>query len=92
MPYPIRHFRASTLRGRCSGEALGGPNAGLAFAREAYRRRDIRPLQLIETLTYPGLISLRLVTGVAASEPKRSPKAAGSDDFWIDEPPRGCAS
>jgi (S)-2-hydroxyglutarate dehydrogenase len=32
-----------------------GPNAVLAFAREGYRKTDIRLGELIETLAYPGL-------------------------------------
>ncbi len=35
-----------------------GPNAVLAFAREGYRRRDIHPGELLETLTYPGFLKL----------------------------------
>src|SRR5258708_4736404 len=32
-----------------------GPNAVLAFAREGYRKTDIRPADLWDALTYPGL-------------------------------------
>ncbi|MBI86283.1 MAG: L-2-hydroxyglutarate oxidase [Planctomycetaceae bacterium] len=35
-----------------------GPNAVLAFAREGYRRTDINPRDLIESLTYPGFVRL----------------------------------
>jgi L-2-hydroxyglutarate oxidase len=35
-----------------------GPNAVLAFAREGYRKRDISPHDLAETLTYPGFLKL----------------------------------
>ena len=35
-----------------------GPNAVLAFAREGYRRCDVRPADLLETLTYPGFWKL----------------------------------
>lgn len=35
-----------------------GPNAVLAFAREGYRKRDIHPGELLETLTYPGFLRL----------------------------------
>jgi L-2-hydroxyglutarate oxidase len=35
-----------------------GPNAVLAFAREGYRKRDISPGDLAETLTYPGFLRL----------------------------------
>jgi (S)-2-hydroxyglutarate dehydrogenase len=35
-----------------------GPNAVLAFAREGYRKRDISPRDLAETLSYPGFLRL----------------------------------
>jgi L-2-hydroxyglutarate oxidase len=35
-----------------------GPNAVLAFAREGYRKRDISPRDLAETLTYPGFLKM----------------------------------
>jgi L-2-hydroxyglutarate oxidase LhgO len=35
-----------------------GPNAVLAFAREGYRRTDINPYDLLESLTYPGFVRL----------------------------------
>ncbi len=35
-----------------------GPNAVLAFAREGYRRTDINPQDLLESLTYPGFVRL----------------------------------
>ena len=35
-----------------------GPNAVLAFAREGYRRTDINPQDLFESLTYPGFVRL----------------------------------
>ncbi len=35
-----------------------GPNAVLAFAREGYRKRDVDPVDLYETLTYPGFVRL----------------------------------
>jgi (S)-2-hydroxyglutarate dehydrogenase len=35
-----------------------GPNAVLAFAREGYRKRDISPRDLAETLTYPGFLRM----------------------------------
>ncbi|HLH70933.1 MAG TPA: L-2-hydroxyglutarate oxidase [Candidatus Dormibacteraeota bacterium] len=37
-----------------TGEVWLGPNAVLAFAREGYRRRDLRPRDLLETLGEPG--------------------------------------
>ena len=35
-----------------------GPNAVLAFAREGYRKLDINPRDLCESLTYPGFLKL----------------------------------
>jgi L-2-hydroxyglutarate oxidase len=35
-----------------------GPNAVLAFAREGYTKRDIVPVDLLESLTYPGFLRL----------------------------------
>ncbi len=40
------------------GEVECGPNAVLAFAREGYRKGDIRPLELLEALTYSGFLRL----------------------------------
>jgi len=37
-----------------TGEVWLGPNAVLAFAREGYRRRDLRPGDLVDTLGGPG--------------------------------------
>jgi len=37
------------------GEVEAGPNAVLAFAREGYTWRDVRPAELAGTLTYPGV-------------------------------------
>jgi L-2-hydroxyglutarate oxidase len=36
------------------GEVEAGPNAVLAFAREGYRKRDIAPRDLVETLCFGG--------------------------------------
>jgi (S)-2-hydroxyglutarate dehydrogenase len=53
---------------RIDGAVWAGPNAVLAFAREGYRRRDIRPRELFETLAFRGFqrLAARYVrTGVA---------------------------
>jgi (S)-2-hydroxyglutarate dehydrogenase len=42
------------LTKRIDGEVLAGPNAVLAFAREGYRRRDVRPRELGAVLGEPG--------------------------------------
>jgi L-2-hydroxyglutarate oxidase LhgO len=46
----------STLR--MDGSVWLGPNAVLAFAREGYRRRDVRIRDLWEALSYPGFQTL----------------------------------
>jgi L-2-hydroxyglutarate oxidase len=58
VPDPALPFLGVHFTRQISGEIWAGPNAVLAFAREGYRRRDVRGRELIETLTYPGLISL----------------------------------
>ena len=40
------------------GSVWLGPNAVLAFAREGYRRLEIRPKDLVEALAYPGFQKL----------------------------------
>ncbi len=41
-----------------SGEVKAGPNAVLAFAREGYGRKDLKPRELWESVTYPGFARL----------------------------------
>ena len=53
---------------RIDGAVWAGPNAVLAFAREGYRRRDIRPRELLATLGFRGfqrLAATYLRTGLA---------------------------
>ncbi len=52
-PFLGVHF-SPTMR----GEVWIGPNAVLAFAREAYRRSDVNLTDLMDTLTYPGFWKL----------------------------------
>jgi L-2-hydroxyglutarate oxidase LhgO len=40
------------------GSVWLGPNAVLAFAREGYRRLDVRPRDLAEAVAYPGFLKL----------------------------------
>lgn len=52
-PFLGVHFTRMVLGGiEC------GPNAVLAFAREGYSNTQINPKELLESLTYPGLIRL----------------------------------
>lgn len=58
--YPVNDprfpFLGIHLTKRIDGEVLAGPNAVLAFKREGYRRRDLSPKDLGETLAYPGFL------------------------------------
>jgi len=68
VPDPRFPFLGVHFTKRIDGAVWAGPNAVLAFAREGYRRRDIRPLELARTATYPGFLRLAsryLRTGLA---------------------------
>ena len=54
-PIPASRSWACISRKRIDGAVWAGPNAVLAFAREGYRRRDIRLGDLASTLAYRGL-------------------------------------
>ncbi|HSP54301.1 MAG TPA: FAD-dependent oxidoreductase, partial [Dehalococcoidia bacterium] len=54
VPDPRFPFLGIHFTRTITGDVLAGPNAVLAFAREGYRRRDVSPRDLIETLTFPG--------------------------------------
>jgi L-2-hydroxyglutarate oxidase len=58
VPDPRFPFLGVHFTKRIDGEVWAGPNAVLAFAREGYRRRDIRPLELLSTLTDRGFLRL----------------------------------
>ena len=68
VPDPRFPFLGVHFTKRIDGNVWAGPNAVLAFAREGYRRRDINPVDLAATLTYPGFLRLAgkyLRTGLA---------------------------
>jgi len=68
VPDPRFPFLGVHFTRRIDGEVWAGPNAVLAFAREGYRRRDVSPRDLAETLAYPGFLRLArryLRTGMA---------------------------
>ncbi len=68
IPDPRFPFLGVHFTRRVDDEVWAGPNAVLAFAREGYRRRDLRLRDLAETLTYPGFWRLArpyLRTGLA---------------------------
>lgn len=54
VPDPSYPFLGVHFTPRVDGSVDIGPNAVLALAREGYRRRDISPADLWETLTWPG--------------------------------------
>jgi (S)-2-hydroxyglutarate dehydrogenase len=60
VPDPRFPFLGVHFTKRVDGEVWAGPNAVLAFAREGYRRRDIRPFELLSTLADPGFLRLAL--------------------------------
>jgi L-2-hydroxyglutarate oxidase LhgO len=55
VPDPRYPFLGVHFTRRVGGGVDVGPNAVLAFAREGYRRRDVRPAELVRTLTWPGM-------------------------------------
>jgi L-2-hydroxyglutarate oxidase LhgO len=58
VPDPAYPFLGVHFTRRVHGGVDVGPNAVLAFAREGYRRRDIRPGDLVETLRFRGFRAL----------------------------------
>ncbi len=68
VPDPRFPFLGVHFTRRIDGAVWAGPNAVLAFAREGYRRTDLSPRDLVESLTYPGFWRLAgpyLRTGLA---------------------------
>jgi L-2-hydroxyglutarate oxidase LhgO len=58
VPDPRFPFLGVHFTKRIDGQVWAGPNAVLAFAREGYRRRDLRPLELLSTVTDRGFVRL----------------------------------
>jgi L-2-hydroxyglutarate oxidase LhgO len=58
VPDPSFPFLGVHFTRRISGEVECGPNAVLAFAREGYRKWNVDPRDLAETLTYGGFWKL----------------------------------
>ena len=60
--YPVNDprfpFLGIHVTRRMDGDVWAGPNAALAFAREGYRRTDIAPRELAETLADRGFLRL----------------------------------
>lgn len=55
VPDPSLPFLGVHFTPRIDGRAIIGPNAVLAFAREGYKCTDINIVELVESLSYPGL-------------------------------------
>ena len=58
VPDPKFPFLGVHFTRMIEGDIECGPNAVLAFAREGYRKTDINPRDLLESLTYPGFIRM----------------------------------
>ena len=58
VPDPKLPFLGLHLTRSADGSVHAGPNAVLALAREGYRWGTVRPLELFQSLTYPGLLRL----------------------------------
>jgi L-2-hydroxyglutarate oxidase LhgO len=58
VPDPRYPFLGVHFTRRVDGRVDIGPNAVLATAREGYRRSDLRPRDLVETLAWPGFRKL----------------------------------
>ena len=54
VPDPAFPFLGVHLTRTIAGDVEAGPSAALAFSREGYRLRDVRPADLAETLAWPG--------------------------------------
>lgn len=74
-PNPELPFLGVHYTRRTDGKVIVGPNAVLAFGREAYDNTDVAPRELFETLTYAGfrrLLASKLMISVAYSELNKS--------------------
>jgi len=58
VPDPQFPFLGVHFTRRIQGGVEAGPNAVLAFSREGYRKSQVRPRDLAETLLYPGFWKL----------------------------------
>lgn len=74
-PDPELPFLGVHYTRRTDGKVIVGPNAVLAFGREAYENTDVNPAEFIETLSYEGfrkLLASRTMLSVAWSELNKS--------------------
>ena len=73
VPDPALPFLGVHFTRRVDGNVWAGPNAVLATAREGYRRRDVDPRDLLETVRYPGFPRLA-----------RKQWRTGAQEIWRD--------
>jgi L-2-hydroxyglutarate oxidase LhgO len=74
-PDPDLPFLGVHYTRRTDGKVIVGPNAVLAFGREAYDNTDVNPVELGETLTYEGfrkLLASKTMLSVAWEELNKS--------------------
>lgn len=74
-PDPELPFLGVHYTRRTDGKVIVGPNAVLAFGREAYDNTDVNPRELLATLTYAGfrrLLASKRMIAVAYSELNKS--------------------
>jgi L-2-hydroxyglutarate oxidase LhgO len=55
VPDPALPFLGVHLTRTVAGSVLVGPNAVLAYAREGYRKRDVRAADLWDAVSWPGM-------------------------------------
>jgi len=73
VPDAVFPFLGVHFTRQISGGIEAGPNAVLALAREGYRKRDIDPRDIWDTLSYPGLWQfLKTHSRMCAAEIRRS--------------------
>ncbi len=58
IPNPNFPFLGVHFTKMIKGGVEAGPNAVLAFGREGYRKRNLHPAELLETLAYPGFLRI----------------------------------
>lgn len=78
-PDPELPFLGVHYTRRTDGKVIVGPNAVLAFGREAYDNTDVNPRELLATLTYAGfrrLLASKRMIAVAYSELNKSYRKA----------------
>jgi L-2-hydroxyglutarate oxidase LhgO len=66
VPDPDLPFLGVHYTRRTDGKIIVGPNAVLAFGREAYDNRDLNPGELLETMSFPGFWKLMLSGDMAS--------------------------